>query len=234
MDSQEVLQKLASEQFMFRTGFHVEAIKKIQKFERSGSGNAAHFLSLIHEDGFDCGVVQKLLGYGKQDKELANYYRKRAIERESSGVQFELACAYYYGFLKESGIIKDQDYEKSFEWSVLCVDSLEYTEVSYMGMSLLSELYANGLGCTKNYYLAVLLRAIAEMYNGFFENKWDYVAQSIKIPPDVEKRANIMAMTYFHSLKYENEKSKVALPDSPFVKVFFDSIGNLLASGGGR
>ena len=224
MDSQEILQQIASEQFMIRAGFQVDALKKLKKLELQGSGNAAHLLSLLYEDGFECGFLQKLMGYGNTDKELAKHFREKAIELESSSAQFELAWAYYYGDTKETGIKKEQNYVKAYHWATLCVDNQEYSEITFIAMSLLAELYANGLGCNKNYYHAILLRTIAEQYNSFYENKWIYVDKSFEITPKLEVQATTLGLAYFHTIKNEDNKPKVAFPDSSFVSVFINNI----------
>ncbi len=179
---------------------------------------------IIYEDGFECGFLQKLMGYGNTDKALAEYYRVKAIERESSGAQFEMACAYYYGDAKEAGIKREQDYRKAYQWSALCVDNQEYSEMTFITMSLLAELYANGLGCTKNYYHAVLLRMIADQYNSFQEDVFDYVDKSFEMTPELESRAKPLVIVYFKEIKDGNNKPMVALPDSSLVSMFFKNV----------
>lgn len=224
MDSQAILQQLAGIRVRFKFGDHLGAIRELKRMEEDGSGNAAHFLSLVYEDGFRCGFFSRLLGYGNQDKQIAESYRRKAVERGSSQAQFELACAYFYGPMKESGVIKEQAFEKAFMWAALCADSQEYSEVSFMAMSLLSELYAKGLGCTRNYFHAVLLRVIANVYNRLLEYQWEYVEQSFDIPPELEEIAKEFAVVYFEALKYQNKKLKVAQSDSPVFQMFLRSV----------
>lgn len=224
MDSVEIITQVEKVKFMFRVGFPADGIKGLKRLEESGSGSAAHFLSVIYDSGFDCDFIDRVRGYGRRDEALAKYYLMKAIERESSGAQFEMACAYYYGNEKESGIKKEKDYSKCYKWASLCVDSQEYSEVSFMAMSLLSELYAKGLGCKKNYYHAVLLRCIADLYNSHQKHEFEYVDRSFDVPDKLGALAYVMSLTYFSIIQDEGVKSPLASSFSTIPQMFFESV----------
>jgi len=229
MDSPEVLGELAKEKFFFKCGHRIDAIKNIKGLVALGSGNAAHFLALIYDYGFqaDASLIEKLLGHGKPDRDLAEYYRKISIERESSFSQYEMAVSYYFGDDDKTALKNEQNYNESYNWAVLCADNMEYSDASFGAMALLSELYACGLGCAKNYYHAVILREIADIYQTTANLDSYPVSRSFEIPPALKEAANTLGLSYFHNLSLGVSKPKVALPDSTYARVFFSIASKL-------
>lgn len=116
------------------------------------------------------------------------------------------------GDLKKTGIRKERNYDECYKWAVLCVDNPEYSPESFIAMAILSELYANGLGCSENHRHAVLLRTIADLYDSAVDYELEYVSRSFHISPELENWAKPLAMAYFGSLKHENIKPMIALP----------------------